>query len=227
MNKIKFKDGTEIEIESGSSWSDVIVPVEGYAEIENVVSALTEENLSDITFYEDDIERTHFANMVLRDLQLRIILDGEKIKVGFGLRELTEEEKKEGAINTALSFLNDEQALAVKDLCRTWDSLIGQTVDPGTRFTYKNVLYKTIGSEPLKIEAQWIPGEGTESLYVCIDETHAGTQEDPIPWVSNMQPENGKYYVEGDLVAKCIEDPGQPLYHKLSELCPGRYFEKA
>ena len=70
-------------------------------------------------------------------------------------------------------------------------------------------------------------GQGTESLYVCVDEPHSGSQEDPIPWVSNMQPESGKYYIEGDLLAKCIEDPGQPLYHKLSELCPGRYFEKS
>ena len=107
------------------------------------------------------------------------------------------------------------------------ESLIGQTVDPGTRFIYDNVLYKLLGENPRKIESQWIPGQGTESLYVCVDESHSGSQEDPIPWVSNMQPESGKYYIEGDLLAKCIEDPGQPLYHKLSELCPGRYFEKA
>lgn len=48
-----------------------------------------------------------------------------------------------------------------------------------------------------------------------------------IPWKANMQPEAGKYYREGDLTAKCVEDPGQPLYNALADLCPGRYFEAA
>ena len=75
------------------------------------------------------------------------------------------------------------------------------------------------------IQEQYVPGTGTESLYVQLDESHAGTQEDPIPWITNMQPEKDKYYIEGELIAKCIEDPGQALHNKLSELCPGRYFE--
>ena len=51
-----------------------------------------------------------------------------------------------------------------------------------------------------------------------------GTKEDPVPWTPNMQPEEGKYYKEEELLAECVEDPGQPLYNKLAELCPGRYF---
>ena len=96
----------------------------------------------------------------------------------------------------------------------------------GYKFSHENLLYKTI-KENQKFEAQWIPGQGTESLFVRIDETHAGTKENPIPWTPNMQPEEGKYYKEGELIARCIEDPGQALYNKLSELCPGRYFAVA
>ena len=36
-----------------------------------------------------------------------------------------------------------------------------------------DVLYKTI-QDSLLIQEQYVPGEGTESLYAVIDETHAG-----------------------------------------------------
>ena len=33
----------------------------------------------------------------------------------------------------------------------------------------------------------WVPGVGTESIYTHIDETHDGTQYDPIPYDGNME----------------------------------------
>ena len=65
------------------------------------------------------------------------------------------------------------------------------------------------------------------SLWTRIDLVHAGDLADPIPWKANMQPEAGKYYHEGNLTAKCVEDPGQPLYNALADLCSGGYFEAA
>ena len=123
--------------------------------------------------------------------------------------------------------LTDDQALQTKVLYPTFDELVaaGYTAaEKGYKFCDGDNLYKT-AQENVTFQAQYRPGEGTESLYTRIDETHAGTLEDPIPWVLNMQPEKDKYYVEGELIAKCIEDPGQALHNKLSELCPGRYFE--
>lgn len=125
--------------------------------------------------------------------------------------------------------LSDREAIEAKAIYHTWQELVSMAytaVEKGYKFTHEDSLYKTI-KENQKFEAQWIPGHGTESLFVRIDETHAGTKEDPIPWTPNMQPEAGKYYKEGELIAKCIEDPGQALYNKLSELCPGRYFTVA
>lgn len=123
--------------------------------------------------------------------------------------------------------LPDQEALSAKILYETFDQLVEQKFtakEKGYKFRDGEDLYKT-AQDNVTFQAQYRPGPGTESLYTRIDETHAGTLEDPIPWKVNMQPELNKYYKEGELIAKCIEDPGQALHNKLSELCPGRYFE--
>lgn len=91
--------------------------------------------------------------------------------------------------------LEDAQALTVKAIYPAWENIIGQTVRKDYKFQYADKLYKTI-QDNLIIQEQYIPGEGTESLYTVIDETHAGTQEDPIPYDGNMALENGKYYIQ-------------------------------
>ena len=125
--------------------------------------------------------------------------------------------------------LSNQEALSAKVLYEKWQALADAEYTAekaGYKFTHEDILYKTI-KDNQQFQAQWVPGQGTESIFERIDETHAGTQEDPIPWHTNMRPELGKYYTEGNLLAKCIEDPGQALQNKLSELCPGRYFEVA
>ena len=86
--------------------------------------------------------------------------------------------------------LDDSQALTVKAIYPQWQEIIGETVKLGYKFLHNDVLYKTI-QDNLLIQDQWIPGEGTESLYAVINETNAGTQEDPIPYNGNMALENG------------------------------------
>lgn len=123
--------------------------------------------------------------------------------------------------------LPDQEALSAKILYETFDQLVEQKFtakEKGYKFRDGEDLYKT-AQDNVTFQAQYRTGPGTESLYTRIDETHAGTLEDPIQWKVNMQPELNKYYKEGELIAKCIEDPGQALHNKLSELCPGRYFE--
>ena len=121
--------------------------------------------------------------------------------------------------------LEDAQALTVKAIYPTWESIIGQTVRKDYKFQYADKLYKTI-QDNLLIQEQYIPGEGTESLYTVIDETHAGTQEDPIPYDGNMALENGKYYIQNETVYKCTRDTEIPVYHALADLI-GIYVEVA
>ena len=71
----------------------------------------------------------------------------------------------------------------------------------------------------------WVPGVGTESIYTHIDETHDGTQYDPIPYDGNMALTSGLYYVQDWVVYQCTRDTGNPVYHALNELA-GLYVEK-
>lgn len=120
---------------------------------------------------------------------------------------------------------DDERAQAVKILYPQWQDVIGQTVEKkGYKFVYEDVLYKTI-QDDLLIQEQYIPGDGTESMYVVIDETHAGTQENPIPYAGNMELEKGKYYIQDGVIYLCNRDTENPVYHNLRDLI-GLYVEK-
>ena len=68
------------------------------------------------------------------------------------------------------------------------------------------------------IQEQYIPGEGTESLYAVINETNAGTQEDPIPYAGNMALENGTYYSQDGVIYLCNRDTEIPVYQALKDL---------
>ena len=114
--------------------------------------------------------------------------------------------------------LDDAQALTVKAIYPQWSEVIGQTVKQGFKFLYSDVLYKVIQPDGLSIQEQYIPGEGTESLYAVINETNAGTQEVPIPYAGNMALENGKYYSQDGVIYLCNRDTEIPVYQALKDL---------
>lgn len=119
--------------------------------------------------------------------------------------------------------LDDAQALTVKVIYPQWQEIIGQTVALGFKFQHGEKLYKTI-QDSLLLQEQYIPGEGTESLYAVINETNAGTQEDPIPYAGNMVLENGKYYSQDGVIYLCNRDTEIPVYQDLKDLV-GLYVE--
>lgn len=114
--------------------------------------------------------------------------------------------------------LDDVQALTVKAIYPQWQEVIGQTAKQGFKFLYSDVIYKVIQPDGLTIQEQYIPGEGTESLYAVINETNAGTQEDPIPYNGNMALENGKYYSQDGAIYLCNRDTEIPVYQDLKDL---------
>lgn len=122
-------------------------------------------------------------------------------------------------IETAMqSIENDQVARVAAPLYPTWDNLValGTAVEVGFRFSHAGDLYKVLQAHTLS--TAWVPGMGTETLYVRIDETHAGTAADPIPYNGNMELVNGLYYVQDGVVYKCIRSTSQPIYHALSSL---------
>ena len=129
-------------------------------------------------------------------------------------------------IETAVQSLPDSEALEVVTLYPKWADLIGKTVDKAEyKFQYNGKLYKTIPANHT-FQKDWIPGVGTESIYTRIDETHDGTQYDPIPYDGNMALEAGLYYTQGGAVYLCSRDTGQPVYNALADLV-GIYVEVA
>lgn len=140
-------------------------------------------------------------------------------------RPLTDTEVMDMLIRQQVQTLvvDDQTALRMLDFYPTWEESIGKTVSEGYKFVYNGQLYKT-RQPTLLMQAHYAPGEGMESLYARIDETHDGTQYDPIPYSGNMELEAGLYYTQDGVLYHCTRDSGQPVYHALEDLV-GLYVE--
>ena len=161
--------------------------------------------------------------------KLRLV--GSDAEAAERTRPMTAEEVTALLIKQQINTLevDDQTALRMRRYYPTFAELVGQTVKLGTKFRSDGSdiadLYKTIQPE-LTIQAHYPPGNGTESLYTRIDETHDGTQYDPIPYSGNMVIENGKYYIEDGVTYLCTRDTGIAVYNRLAELV-GIYVELA
>lgn len=113
--------------------------------------------------------------------------------------------------------LTDAQALACKSLYPTWESCIGKALNVGDKVTYKGALCKVKQKVSSVLENQ-APGIATAALYEEINETHAGTKEDPIPYNNNMELKLGKYYSQDGVIYLCSRDTGQAVYNPLKDL---------
>lgn len=143
-------------------------------------------------------------------------------------RPLSPTEVQEMLVRQQINTLtvDDQTALRMREYYPAWADLAAEqysTDKTGFKFTHSGELYKTIPAVHT-FGAQWVPGVGTESLYVRIDETHDGTKYDPIPYSGNMALEAGKYYAQNGVTYLCSRDTGNPVYHALSELV-GLYVE--
>ena len=101
---------------------------------------------------------------------------------------------------------------------------IGIDVVKGHRYQYGEDLWEVLQGH--KTQENWKPSLETASLWKRVDEEHAGTKDDPIPYAPPMEIFKDKYYTQSKVLYKCIRDSGQPLSHNLSDLV-GNYVEKA
>ena len=118
--------------------------------------------------------------------------------------------------------VDDATALRWKMLYPEW-SPDGVEYSVGDKVQRQDVLYRCLS--PHASQAGWAP-ELAASLWTEINETHAGTVDDPIPYSGNMALENGKYYSQGGVTYRCTRDTGNPVYNDLAELV-GLYVEVA
>lgn len=127
-------------------------------------------------------------------------------------------------IKQARQITDDQEALAVKCLYKNWSKQLGRELTVGEYVQHGDKLYRVLTTHVA--QANWEPGVGTESLFVIIDKTHAGTETDPIPWSANMECEEGKYYSEDGVIYLCIRASGIALQCKIVDVL-GNYFQVA
>ena len=107
----------------------------------------------------------------------------------------------------------DEDALVMTVLHPKWQT--GIQYKAGERLKHNGKLYKVALDHTS--QADWEPGVA-QTLYTRIDEAHAGTLADPIPYEGNMSLENGKHYAQDGKVYLCFRDTGNPVFDRLEAL---------
>lgn len=134
-------------------------------------------------------------------------------------RPLTESEVSRMLLTQQVNSLvvDDNTAVRMMAFYPAFESLVGQTVEQGYKFTYGGKLWRVI-QPSLTIQAHYAPGVGMESLYAEINETHDGTLDDPIPYNGNMALTSGLYYYQDNAIYLCNRDTINPVYHPLVEL---------
>lgn len=132
------------------------------------------------------------------------------------------------AIMEGAKHLSDAVAVTAPLLFPRWratDSK-GEPVEyeAGERLYYGGKLYKVKEGMSHTAQADWTPDVAV-SLYERIEDAHAGTEADPIPYEGNMALENGLYYVQDGVVYKCTRDTVNAVYAALRDLV-GLYVEE-
>lgn len=117
--------------------------------------------------------------------------------------------------------VDDNTALRMLDFYPEWAADTAYSV--GYKVRRDGKLWRVLQAHTAQVG--WEP-ENAASLWEQINETHAGTLDDPIPYSGNMALTSGLYYMQDWAIYKCTRDTGTPVYHALSELV-GLYVEKA
>ena len=135
---------------------------------------------------------------------------------------ITAAKKYRKLIEKAVQSLDDKDALECVCLYEKWDGS-GKEYIEGKKLRHNGKLWRvkqTHTSQP-----DWIPGVAA-SLFDEINETNAGTSNDPIPYNGSMALEKGKYYSQDGVTYLCTRDTGIAVYNTLAELV-GIYVELA
>ena len=122
-------------------------------------------------------------------------------------------------IEAAAQSLPDETALEVVTLHPEWGE--GVAYSTGYKVKRNGKLWRVLQDHTS--QTGWEP-ENAASLWEQINEAHAGTLDDPIPYDGNMALESGKHYMQDGVIYLCIRDTEIPVYSSL-EAMTGIYVE--
>ena len=137
--------------------------------------------------------------------------------------------KRRPVIEAAATSLSDGEAAAAVELFPKWEYPHDYVVGDRVNDISTNKLYKCVQAHTS--QALWEPA-ATPALWVVIDVTHAGTQDDPIPASRGMEYEYGKYYLDSEdgKTYKCERigeaAGGKIVLQYLPHELVGHYFEE-
>ena len=166
-------------------------------------------------------------NGVYRDATAEELAEMQMIerreKVEEASRPLTEAEVLAMIIPQQINTLavDDNTALRMLDFYPEWAA--GNAYDVGFKVKRGGKLWRVIQAHTSQVG--WEP-ENIASLYEQINESHAGTIDDPIPYGGNMELKAGLYYMQDWEIYLCTRDSIYPVHNTLADLV-GLYVEKA
>ncbi len=136
-------------------------------------------------------------------------------------RPLTEAEVSRMLITQHINTLtvDDNIALRMREYYPEWTPNTAYSV--GFKVQYNGNLWRVLQAHTA--QDGWQP-ENAPALWEQINETHSGELTDPIPYNGNMALENGKYYIQDNVIYLCNRDTVNPVYNPLAELV-GLYVE--
>ncbi len=136
-------------------------------------------------------------------------------------RSMTEAEVSRMVIAQQINTLavDDNTAVRMMEFYPAWEA--GAAYSAGYKVRYDGHLWRTIQAHTS--QAGWEPTNAA-ALWAQINETHAGTIDDPIPYSGNMALQEGLYYYQNGTIYICTRDTVNPVYQPLSELV-GLYLE--
>lgn len=138
-----------------------------------------------------------------------------KAEIAERTRPLTEAEISRMIITEQINTLavDDNTALRMREFYPEWQT--GKAYAVGFKVQYGGLLYKVTTAHTS--QADWTP-DVAPTLFTRIDETHSGTEDDPVPYSGNMELEQGKYYMQDGVIYYCKYGSGIPVHEPLAAL---------
>ena len=118
--------------------------------------------------------------------------------------------------------LTNNEALSVKEYFPNWKE--GIEIKQGERYQDDDLLWECVKDHTSQIN--WKPSIDTSSLWKIINIEHNGTIDDPIPFVPPMEIFANKYYIQNEIVYKCVRNSEIPITQAIAEIV-GIYVELA
>ena len=122
------------------------------------------------------------------------------------------QEQEMRAVSTSIPLEDEATAFTLSPVCPDWKA--NHHYEAGEIVNHEGQAYRVIQTVD-SLEHQPPGAEGMLAIYRPLNPEHAGTLEDPIPFVNGMDVYNGKYYSfnEKTYLAKadmlpCVWNPG-------------------